>query len=174
MKDHLKYLGLLIGVISDGRLSFRMHFFMLAPKMEKTASHLERILPSLFGSGIKTMQLYANIVQSMMLYGAPVWAKYIKKKEIAVIAKLQRMIAIRATLAYRTIPRNLILVLAGMVPFYQKIIPKNFTAIISDKVYKRVRAHKRTGVTPAKSEVKQWRNRNERSPVILEQETVFR
>ena len=55
----------------------------LLVKIEKITSDLGRILSNLFGSGYQTRKLYANVLNSIVMYGAPVWAKYIGKKEIA-------------------------------------------------------------------------------------------
>ena len=41
----LKYLGLVL----DGRLNFEVHFRQLAPRVEKIALSLERILPNIGG-----------------------------------------------------------------------------------------------------------------------------
>lgn len=77
VNDQLKYLG----IVLDGRLSFRAHFNTLLPKVEKTATYLGQILPNTFGPGTKTRTLYAEVLKSMTLYGSPVWTKYIGRKE---------------------------------------------------------------------------------------------
>ena len=67
----IKYLGLAL----DGRLNFEAHFAQLAPRVEKMALSLGRILPNIGGPKESVRRLYASITQSMMLYEAPIWTR---------------------------------------------------------------------------------------------------
>jgi len=64
----IKYLGLHL----DSRWTFGEHFSQLAPRVEKTAMALSRLLPNLGGPGENVRRLYTATVHSMLMYGAPV------------------------------------------------------------------------------------------------------
>ena len=66
----LKYLGLIL----DGRLSFKEHFRQLAARVEKVALSLGRLLPNIDGPKERVRRLYTSVAQSIMKYGAPIWA----------------------------------------------------------------------------------------------------
>ncbi|KAL6417446.1 hypothetical protein ACFW04_012728 [Cataglyphis niger] len=57
-KPTLKYLGIML----DGRLNFRPHFEALG-----------RLMPNLRGPNESKRKLYAQVVLSILLYGAPIW-----------------------------------------------------------------------------------------------------
>lgn len=95
IRASLKYLGLVL----DSRLSFKFLFETLAPKVEK-ARYLGRILPNIFGPGYKTRKLYANVLNSIIMYGAPIWASCKGKREKASLVSMQRPITIRVARAY--------------------------------------------------------------------------
>jgi len=61
----MKYLGLTM----DSKWSFIAHFEQLIPRVEKAANVLSRLLPN-----IRVRRLFMNVVQSIALYAAPVWA----------------------------------------------------------------------------------------------------
>ncbi|KAI4476913.1 hypothetical protein M0804_013093 [Polistes exclamans] len=65
----VKYLG----VVLDSDLTFRPHFAALIPKAERILRSLERLLPNLHGPGEKKRRLYSSVIQSVLIYGAPVW-----------------------------------------------------------------------------------------------------
>lgn len=70
----IKYLGLLI----DGKWEFRQHFTQLTPKLGRVASALSRLLPNI-GGPKAFVRKYVNVLHSMMLYGAPIWADRMKE-----------------------------------------------------------------------------------------------
>ena len=55
----------------------------------------------------------------MMLYGAPVWADgyTLTRKNVKILRRVQRRMAIRLIRAYRTTAGEVAIVLAGMIPF---------------------------------------------------------
>ena len=154
VKDQLKYLG----IILNGRLNFQAYFSNLVSRLESMAMYLGCSIPNIYGPGLKIRRFYANVIKSIVMYGAPVWTRHIKKKEIAILAKLQRFTTIRITRAYRTIPGELVLVLAGIIPFYQ-------STTIDYKVYQRAREQRSEGVVPSKNVIMQWREQ-ERANVL--------
>lgn len=69
---HMKYLG----VELEQRGIYHHHFRLLAPKLDSTEAALSRLLPNLHGPGLHLdgpRRLYADVLGSMALYGAPEW-----------------------------------------------------------------------------------------------------
>lgn len=66
----MKYLGLII----DSRLTFEAHFIHLAPRMNRMAAQLGGLLPNLAGPNDRIRRLFAMVMNSVAIYGAPVWA----------------------------------------------------------------------------------------------------
>lgn len=113
VKPTIKYLGLVL----DGRWSFREHFRLLASKLIKTAGALGRLLPNTGGPNITCRRLYTGVVRSMALYGAPVWADTLSAPNEAQLRKAQRIMATRVIRGYRTISYEAACVLAGTPPW---------------------------------------------------------
>ena len=111
----LKYLGLIL----DERLNFENHFKQIAPKIEKAALGLGRIMPNIGGPKARVRRLYTAVVQSMALYEASIWANgnALTRKSVDTLRSVQRRMAIRLCRAYRTTPGNIAIAMAGMIPF---------------------------------------------------------
>ena len=77
----------------------------MAVRLSATAASLSRLMPNLGGPSEGARRLYANVLRSMALYGAPVWCGALVAS--ATLTKLlhreQRRMAIRVARAYRTI-----------------------------------------------------------------------
>jgi hypothetical protein len=69
IKDNIKYLGLIL----DSKWSFYMHFENICTKVDKVIGLLAGITPNTKGPEIKIRKLYISVVNSILLYGAPVW-----------------------------------------------------------------------------------------------------
>jgi len=65
--SHMKYLGLVL----DSRWTFGEHFARLGPRLRGEVAGLARLLPNLGGPGEGVRCLYAAVVRSIALYGAP-------------------------------------------------------------------------------------------------------
>ncbi|XP_020296619.1 uncharacterized protein LOC109861396 [Pseudomyrmex gracilis] len=65
----IKYLGLMV----DGKWSFKDHFDYAAAKARKVAAALAHLLPNLGGPREHVRKLYLAVVHSVLMYGAPVW-----------------------------------------------------------------------------------------------------
>lgn len=85
----------------------------------------------------------------MIIYGAPILARYLNKKSSAILTRIQPFMAIRAIREYRTIPTEVALLLASMVPFAK-------LAETDTLVYKRTMRKKRKRIS-IKAEVHQRR-----------------
>jgi len=79
---------------------------------------LGRLMPNIGGPGGRRRRLYAGVVQSIIMYGAPVWADDIgrSRKLRERLAAIQRRIALRVISAYRTVSRDAAAILAGLLP----------------------------------------------------------
>ena len=83
--QNLKYLGITL----DERLGFKTHLETLKVKIARNASYLGRILPNMIGPRYRVRKLHANVLNSMVMYGVPVWAKSITRKEEAILNSMQ-------------------------------------------------------------------------------------
>ncbi|CAH2098002.1 unnamed protein product [Euphydryas editha] len=113
IRPHMKYLGLTL----DGRWSFGPHFAQLAPRLENAAAALGRLLPNVGGPGSPCRRLYAGVVRSMALYGAPVWVDALTARNKILLRRPQRIIAVRAVRGYRTVSWTAATLLAGDPPW---------------------------------------------------------
>ncbi|XP_011859398.1 PREDICTED: uncharacterized protein LOC105556897 [Vollenhovia emeryi] len=112
--SHIKYLGLLL----DERWRFGDHILKLAPRLDATANALSRLMPNLGGPSGRVRRLYGNVLHSIALYGAPIWATAVSadRKALATLRKTQKRMAVRVTRAYRTVSHAAATLLAGMPP----------------------------------------------------------
>jgi len=101
--DCIKYLGLHL----DSTWSFGEHFRRLAPRVEGVAMALSRLLPNLGGPGGTVRRVYAAVVNSVALYGAPVWAE-----DVSAARRLKDMLR----RMQRTVSHTAATVLSGMPP----------------------------------------------------------
>jgi len=107
----VRYLGLVL----DAGWTFRDHFDRLLTRADRMVAALSRLMPNLGG---RRRQLYAGVVHSVIMYGAPVWADIIVKdrKIRQRLWAIQRRISLRVIYAYRTVSWDAAAILAGLVP----------------------------------------------------------
>uniref|UniRef100_A0ABD2WM31 Reverse transcriptase domain-containing protein n=1 Tax=Trichogramma kaykai TaxID=54128 RepID=A0ABD2WM31_9HYME len=67
---HIRYLGLHI----DARLRFDVHLAKASEKARSLAGALASIMPRTGGPRSSRRKLYAGVVDSVLLYGAPIWS----------------------------------------------------------------------------------------------------
>ncbi|KAI4473308.1 hypothetical protein M0804_015405 [Polistes exclamans] len=110
----VKYLG----VVLDSSFSFRPHFAALIPKAEGILRSLGRLLPNLHGPGEKKRRLYSSVIQSVLIYGAPVWWRAVVEdmRVKRAIRSFQRRVAIRVCCAYKTVSFHAAMMVAGIIP----------------------------------------------------------
>ncbi|XP_050490231.1 uncharacterized protein LOC126873432 [Bombus huntii] len=111
----MKYLGLTL----DSHWTFGAHFERLAPSVEATANALGRLLPRLGGPDVGVRRLYAGVVRSRLLYGAPIWAEDLmtNRHNLLAIRSLHMTVTIRVVRGFRIISAAAAAVLAGFPPF---------------------------------------------------------
>lgn len=112
--NRMKYLDIIV----DNIWSFTDHFEMVSRKSERVISRLNMLMPNLRGPKFNKRKLYSNVVHSILLYGAPLWAteKVLSRKNIGIISRIQRRVATRVIAAYRTVSLVASLLLTGL-PF---------------------------------------------------------
>ncbi|CAB0029880.1 unnamed protein product [Trichogramma brassicae] len=71
---HIRYLGVHI----DARLLFDVHLAKVCEKATNVAGAQARIMPRTGGPRSSRRKLYANVVDSVLLYGAPIWSSTTK------------------------------------------------------------------------------------------------
>lgn len=144
----MRYLGLIL----DGRWRFEPHFKALGPRVVGAAAALGRLLPNVGGPGARCRRLYAGVVRSMAVYGAPLWVDALSAKNKRALRAAQRVVALRAIRGYRTVSSGAAFTLAGSPPW-------ELEAEVLTAVYKFTVARKENGEPPAPREVKDVRRR---------------
>lgn len=123
----MKYLGLWV----DDRWSFA-HFRQVADKARKVAGALSGLMPNLRGPRLRMRQLYAGVVNSVILYGAPIWYREVAVRgRCRLLAQVQRIVAIQTICAYRTVSTDAARVLARMLPV--DILARQWTVFWSSR-----------------------------------------
>ena len=142
VKARLKYLGLTL----DPRWQFGPHFAGLSSRLLKTADSLSWLLPNLGGPKAGCRKLYAGILKSMALYGAPIWVGSLQRRDnLTHLQRPQRAIAQRIARCYRTVGFAAACALAGTPPW-------ELEAVVQTKVYCRTAEQKALGERPAPEE----------------------
>lgn len=111
-KPSVRYLG----IHFDQRVNFGAHALYVAQKADSTTRFLRAIMPNLGGPRSRSRRLLSSVPHSMMLYGAPIWARNMSASGLKALAKCQRQIALWVATAHRTISGDALLVIAGIPP----------------------------------------------------------
>lgn len=137
VKNTLKYLG----VVLDSKLKFENHFEYVENKALRIARMLGRIMPNLRGPIESKRRLYANVVHSVLLYGAPVWHEGLmaSRKNQRRMNRVQRTIALRVIAAYRTTSFIAATLMARLPPLH-------LHASMRARIFQRVSDLKRAGI----------------------------
>lgn len=111
----MKYLG----VILDSNLKFEEHFRYLEGKIAKIKRALGKLMPNLRGPQENKRKLYSNIIQSVVMYGVPIWGdSFIKNTTIQrPLMRTQKYMATRIIAGYKTISYEIATLLARTPPW---------------------------------------------------------
>ncbi|XP_011151470.1 uncharacterized protein LOC105190417 [Harpegnathos saltator] len=114
IEAQMKYLGLTL----DGTWCFKEHMSRLVPRLRVVSANVGRLMPNIGGPGWKARRLHAGILNSVALYGAPVWAESLdaSRPMQAQLRKAHRAVAVRVARCYRTLSHVAATTLAGMPP----------------------------------------------------------
>jgi len=114
LSTHLRYHG----VILDNKLLFGKHVEKVASKAATSAAALSRLMPNVSDPGQWNRRLFSSVVESQLLYAAPVWGEIVNHsvKAINNLRRPQRTTALRVIRAYRTVSDDAAFLLAGMPP----------------------------------------------------------
>jgi len=146
VKPNIKYLGLVI----DSTWSFVTHFRTLTPRLRREVAAFGRVLPNIGGPGAGCRHLYAAVISSIALYGAPVWHHSLRSNRRSKndMMAVQRTLALRLVRGYRTISLEAALILAGQLPW-------DLQAENRASMYKwRAETTSREGLRPSPAEVR--------------------
>jgi len=100
MKRCIKYLGIQV----NDNLYFNEYAKSTADKVQNTLQVLSRLMPNIGGPKEPRRKLLVSVVQSVILYGAPVWGPSLEysKKLSDQLLRVQCRVALRCICAYRT------------------------------------------------------------------------
>jgi len=113
----------ILGIIIDKKLTFREHISQATEKCRKLIFTLARsanLNSFLSHKALKT--LYTGGIQSLLVYGAPVWAETVEKARYSKMLKgVQRLINIKIAKAYRRVSNEALRIIRGLKPIQIKI-----------------------------------------------------
>jgi len=145
-----------LGVILDRRLTFAAHINTVATKASRSAAALARIMPNINGPSQSKRRLLATVVESQLLYAAPVWCDTVAAtvRTRGMLVRPQRAAALRVTREYRTVSDEAALVLAEMPP-------ADLLSLERKRILSRVAAPLIPGTTPPSRSLIRRQERNE-------------
>ena len=112
-KKVVKYLGLLL----DNKLSFYEHIRQASEKASKVAATLSWLMANVGGPKPSSRKLLMSVVHSILLYGAEVWAEVLEVEFHQTKPEaVQQHCALRIACSYRTVSKEAVLVIAGVMP----------------------------------------------------------
>ncbi|XP_053968698.1 uncharacterized protein LOC128870119 [Anastrepha ludens] len=100
----------------DTRLSFKQHLAAVNNKAAAVMGALTKILPNIGGPQGERRKLLSTVVDSIILYAAPVWAEA-KNIHVREVVHTHRRSALWVSCAYRTVSDDAICAVAGKLPF---------------------------------------------------------
>nr|XP_026496950.1 uncharacterized protein LOC113401312 [Vanessa tameamea] len=97
-------------------MKLRAALYPTRPEAHQRRCRPRRLLPNVGGPGSVCRRLYAAVVRSMTLYGAPIWVDALTANNRDLLRKPQRVIAVRGIRGYRTVSWTAATLLAGVLP----------------------------------------------------------
>ena len=109
----VKYLG----VTLDNKLTFGEHIRKAADRAAAVIAALSKVMANTTGPRPCKRRLLMRTAESIMLYGAEVWAGALRRDvHRRRLAAVQRRAALRIACSYRTVSEPAVLVVAGVIP----------------------------------------------------------
>lgn len=114
-QPYVKYLG----VVLDARLSFSNHVEHVAKKSAKAATALSWLMPNVGGPRQSKRKLLISVVSSVQSYAIVTWGEVLKvEQHRRKLSAVQRLCALRATCAFRTVSEDAAGVIASLLPLH--------------------------------------------------------
>lgn len=130
LKEHIRYLGIEL----CKQLGYRKYLECVTAKAAKTVASLSRLMPNIGGPKTNKRQLLMTVVQSQLLYAAPIWASVLVfERNIKILEFLQRKMSIWIACAYRTVSLNAILVMPITIPMMHLLAAERCTSYHTKK-----------------------------------------
>ncbi|KMQ93689.1 reverse transcriptase [Lasius niger] len=119
-----------LGVMLDSKMTFKAHFDFVEGKISRVSRALGRLMPNLRGPGEVKRRLYANVILSVALYGAPIWCDALtaSRRNREKLDRLIKVMNLRVISAYRTVSLEALSIIA-------RIPPLHFLAATRKRVY---------------------------------------
>lgn len=115
--DTVKYLiSRLIGLYLYRKLKFEEHARKVANRADDVTRRLTQIMPNTGDAKAARRKLQATVSQSIMLYGASVWARHMGQKGWTILDKSNRKIGLRVLAAYSTVSKPAVELHSEMLP----------------------------------------------------------
>lgn len=112
-KDQIKYLGVMI----DDRLSWNQHIEYASRKGRELSHKIGAAARLTWGfRGESVARIYEGAIQPAIAYGAAIWARDLKVRQVRKLKSAQRILAVRAARAYKTISTEAALCLSRLLP----------------------------------------------------------
>ncbi|CAB0032526.1 unnamed protein product [Trichogramma brassicae] len=106
-----------LGVHIDARLRFDEHFRIVSDNATRVAGALLGIMPNIGGPRSSRRKLYASVVDSILLYGAPAWSEAAKTHDyVRRAASIHRRACLRVICGFCSISHEASYVLASIPP----------------------------------------------------------
>uniref|UniRef100_A0ABD2WMC7 Reverse transcriptase domain-containing protein n=1 Tax=Trichogramma kaykai TaxID=54128 RepID=A0ABD2WMC7_9HYME len=106
-----------LGVHIDARLRFEEHLRIVSDKENRVAGALLGLMPNIGGPRSSRRRLYASVVDSILLYGAPAWSEAVKKQSYARQAvSIHRRACLRVICGFCSISHEATYFLASIPP----------------------------------------------------------
>ena len=112
-----------LGIIFDSKLTFRDHINYAEEKCTKLVFLLSKLAKITWGLKHEVLKtIYTEGILPLLLYGAPVWKNEMNKSCYkAKLIRIQRLINIKITKAYRTVSNEALCVITRLIPINIKI-----------------------------------------------------
>lgn len=108
-----------LGVIFEKNSVFKTHISTACDKALRYANALALLMPNRAGADNLPRKLYYKVIESVILYGAPIWATGLKNKgNLRILMNTQRTGLLRVAQAYRTVSTDSLCVLTGQIPLH--------------------------------------------------------
>uniref|UniRef100_A0ABD2WYQ0 Reverse transcriptase domain-containing protein n=1 Tax=Trichogramma kaykai TaxID=54128 RepID=A0ABD2WYQ0_9HYME len=104
-----------LGVHIDARLRFEEHLRIVSHEANRVADALLGLMPNIGGPRSSRRRLYASVVDSILLYGAPAWSESAKKQTYArQAASIHRRACLRVIYGFCSISHEVTYVLVSI------------------------------------------------------------